>query len=248
VARHRPALHGEPRRASCSRGGTAAWSSSGWAVAGRGRALHGAERRRARHRERGHLQRGRPAGVLWTSCGRCALPLRPVRHPAHRRSRAPRLQGHRLPRRTGSTPRSRACAPRSRGCSAEAQEGDGEPGRRGRCCASRTAGSACSPRSTCCARPGCRGSCRTGRFTRGARRRRARLPGRARLRPRRPGPGRADGPTGMIGGESLAGPGPPGARRGGRRGASRPSRSSCAAGTCAARRRHPEIWQRLLTR
>ena len=41
-----------------------------------------------------------------------------------------------------------------------------------------------------------------GRFTPPARRHRARLPGRARLRPRRPGPRPADGPTGMIGGET----------------------------------------------
>ena len=54
-----------------------------------------------------------------------------------------------------------------------------------------------------------------------------------------PGRDEADGPTGMIGGETLAGPGPPGARRGGRRGPAGRRGPPARPGRAPPRRRHP---------
>ena len=61
----RPALHGEPRRDRPRGAAPQPGVRPRGPLAGRGRALHGAERRRARYRERGHVQRGQPAAELW---------------------------------------------------------------------------------------------------------------------------------------------------------------------------------------
>ena len=86
LARHRPALHGEPRRHRARGAAPQPGVRPRGAVAGRGRALHGPERRRARHRERGHVQRGQPAASCGTSCGRCARTCAPSTASAPARS------------------------------------------------------------------------------------------------------------------------------------------------------------------
>ena len=67
-----------------------------------------------------------------------------------------------------------------------------------------------------------------------ARRHRARLPGRARLRPRRPGPGRGGRPHGHDRRRVAGRPWPARCAPGRVARPSRPWRSSCAAGTCAS--------------
>ena len=88
--------------ATCWRAGTAAWRCC---AAGE-RQVEGAHCTGQNvvavgHRERGHLHRGRSAAraVEPAASSMCALHLQAVRDRADRDLRAPRLQGHRLPRR-----------------------------------------------------------------------------------------------------------------------------------------------------
>ena len=107
LARHRPALHGQPRRRRARGTAPQPGVRPGRAPAGRGRALHGPERRRAGHRERGHLQHGRPAASsCGTSCGRCARTS--AGSTASSRPRSTGTATSRTPPApaTGSTPRS----------------------------------------------------------------------------------------------------------------------------------------------
>ena len=233
LARHRPALHGEPRRHRARGTAPQPGVRPGRAVAGRGRALHGPERRRAGHRERGHLQHGRPAAcAVGEAAVAVRVPVRAVRHQAHRDLRAPRLQGHRLPRRPALR-RTPAPAHRGRrGARAEAQEGDGEPGGLAAAAHRRPWAAGARRAAPPARRRGAGG--RAGRPVHPrARRHRARLPGRARLRP-----GRLHEPVRGTHRHDrrrvVAGAGPPGAGRGGRRGAAgrrgppaRPRRAAC---------------------
>ena len=98
LARHRAALHDQPRRVRAGGPAPQPGDAARGPAAGRGRALHGPEHRRRRHRERGHLHRVDPPPELWNRLrDLCAYDLPAVRDPAHRDLRPPRLQEHRLP-------------------------------------------------------------------------------------------------------------------------------------------------------
>ena len=149
--RHRPALHGQPRRVRPRGAAPQPRDAARRAPPGRGRALHRAERRGRRDRERGHLHDGRAAGpAVGPAAGPVRLHLPAVRDPADGDHRAPRLQGHDLPRRLPLRDAA-AAARRGGGRARERLPQARAGGRHGRCCAPATGDPPCARPSTCCA-------------------------------------------------------------------------------------------------